>query len=150
MNVVKQSRGFSSVELMVALSLLCILVGFVFLSTQTLKHRNNDTKRVNDIDSIHKNLESYFAKKALYPTLDNMNDKSWLKTNMSLLDYESLRDPLGTVQMLADTPVGNQYSYTVTSNDGKPCDNGATQCKKYTLTAIKQESRKFYTKGNIN
>lgn len=150
MKLLQQSRGFSSVELMVALSILSILVGFGFLSSQTLQHRNNDTKRVNDIDAIHKNLESYFAKKAMYPTLENMNDKSWLKTNMTLLDYESLRDPLGTSQKLADEPVGNQYSYSVRSNDGQPCDNGTTQCKKYTLTAIKQESRKFYTKVNIN
>lgn len=150
MKEVKQNRGFSTVEFMVALSLLCILVGFGFLSTQTLKHRNNDTKRVNDIDSIHKNLESYFAKKALYPTLENINDKTWLKNNMPLLDFESLRDPLATAQKLADTPVGNQYSYSVTTVDGKPCDNISTQCKKYTITAIKQESRKFYAKSNIN
>ena len=150
MHRISDSRGFSSVELMIALSLLSVLMGIGFLSTMTLQRRDRDTKRMTDIDAIHKNVESYFAKKAFYPTLDAINSKVWLKENLPLLDYDSLRDPLGTEQKLAGKPTGNVYSYAVTAADGAGCDNVTVMCKKYTLTAVKQESGKFYAKSNIN
>lgn len=150
MHRISESRGFSSVELMVALALLFVLIGLGFLSAMTLQGRDRDTKRMNDIDSIHKNVESHFAKNAAYPTLDNMNSKVWLKENLPLLDYDSLRDPQGGEQKLADKPTGNAYSYAVSAINGAPCDNVSVQCKKYTLTATKQDSRKFYSKSNIN
>lgn len=105
----------------------------------------NDTERQADIKSIHGQLEAFYAQNGQYPTFSNMNDSSWITTNMKSLDTEALKDPLGSTSKLATTPTKNQYSYEVDSN----CDNQGRPCSKYVLTAI-LSTTKTYVKNSLN
>lgn len=109
----------------------------------------NDTERQTDIKAIHGQIEAYYAQNGYYPSLANMNDSNWRKTNLKGLDNEALRDPKGTTYILVNAPIKNSYSYTVGSLTGKPCDNSTVDCVAYTLTATLDNGTSF-SKYSLN
>jgi hypothetical protein len=94
-----------------------------------------DLERQTDLQAIHNQIESYYAKSGKYPTLNELNDASWRAANMSGLDEEALKDPAGSSSSLAASSSTNQYSYEPTAVEGSACDNIAVNCAKYILTA---------------
>lgn len=115
--------------------------------------RAKDTKRTTDIKAMHAQLEAYYAQYAHYPSLAQMNDAAWRKTNLKGLDEGALQDPDGTSAVLAATPAPKVYAYAATSNDGKACNNGtsngAVDCVIYKLTATLSDGS-TYVKENLN
>lgn len=108
-----------------------------------------DTERTTDIKALHAQLEAYYAENGSYPSLSDLNDSNWLKTNMKGLDKEALKDPKGTNYTLAALPAPNVYAYTAMGDDGKPCSDATNPCAKYTLTAQLSDGSK-YTKQDLN
>lgn len=109
-----------------------------------------DTERQTDIKALHAQLEAYYAMKGTYPTLANLNDSTWRATNMKGLDKEALRDPKGTGYTIAASAAKNTYSYTVSSDTGKPCDNNTgNDCTFYTLQATLSKGTS-YSKQSLN
>lgn len=108
-----------------------------------------DTERQSDIKSIHAQLEAYYAQNGLYPSYKELNSQTWRSTNMKGLASSSLKDPGGASTLMASKPAKNIYSYEAVSSTGASCDNSATTCTAYTLTATLSDGSE-YTKLSLN
>jgi hypothetical protein len=101
-------------------------------------------------------LEAFFSQNGYYPSLADMNDSSWLNTNMKSLDQEALSDPSAVnnskTLVNSDDP-SKAYGYVVTKSDGTACGNPDTDCAKYTLTAKYEgtvNGQTKYQKSNLD
>lgn len=104
-----------------------------------------DSERTTDINGIYAQLEVFFAGNGYYPSLANMNNSSFIKTNFAGLDKESLKDPAGTSSLLVSgTATKTQYGYKPTE-----CTNNGTECSKYQLSAMLSTGQLF-TKDSLN
>ena len=95
-----------------------------------------DTERRTDINALHGQTEAYYAQYATYPTLAQLNDANWRDENMRGLDAEALVDPNGSSAQLVAQPQADAYSYQALPEG---CDNQATICYSYTLTATNHD-----------
>ncbi|HSX30543.1 MAG TPA: hypothetical protein VLE99_01370 [Candidatus Saccharimonadales bacterium] len=102
-----------------------------------------DSEREADINSLDAHIEAYFASNGFYPTLAQMNDASWLATNMKGLDPEALKDPDGTKSQLGSTPTATQYAYVPAG-----C-SGADGCQSFTVSALLSDGT-TYEKSSLN
>lgn len=112
--------------------------------------QTRNIERKTDIKAIHGQIEAFYAKNGRYPTLANMNDKTFRATNLKGLDVEALKDPIGLSILLAPFPAIDIYSYEATATGGGACDNVSKYCTKYTLTATYEGGGGTYTKTNLN
>lgn len=112
----------------------------------TNESNKKDNEREADINALHAQLEYFYATNGYYPTLENLNDSSWRNTNMNGLDSEALQDPDGSSAVLFGSNKKNAYIYIV-----KPlgCDNNASDCTAYELTATKNDGKE-YSKNSLN
>lgn len=153
------SRGFTIIEMMVVIVILCILASLVALTASGVQAKNRNADRQSDIDSLRSQLEGYYAGTDTYPTFDNLNDPAWRSKNLPKLKDGYLDDPRWDKDTTACTkngrpavasePAPNCYSYQVTSSDGSACDNGQNPCAHYTLTATLEGGEK-YVKASLN
>ena len=110
-----------------------------------------DTGRMIHIRELHGAVEAYYADVGHYPTLANLNDSTWLATNMKTLDKSYRLDPdfFGLTDPLVAKPTAGRYSYGPTKKDGvTPCIV-ATDCVSYKLVAILSDGTRF-TKTSLN
>lgn len=149
MGTANKQTGFTIVELLIVIVVIGILATLVIVTFQGIQQKGRNTKRQTDIKALHGQLEGYFAQKAQYPTLANLNDSAWRNTNMKGLDAAGLQDPKGTSQTLVGSPTSNAYAYAVTADDGTACDNSTTECTKYILTATLEGGGTF-AKSSLN
>jgi general secretion pathway protein G len=131
----RKQSGFTIVELLIVIVVIGILATLVIVTFTGIQQRARNTKRQTDVNAIASQVEAYYADNAKYPTLTNMNDATFRSTNLKGFDPNALKDPKGTAQTLVGTPAANAYAYAVTDDAGNACDNTATDCTKYTLTA---------------
>jgi Tfp pilus assembly protein PilE len=112
-----------------------LLSGLGFYAGEQEKAR--DSKRMADLKSIQTQLEAFFSQNGYYPSLTDMNNSSWISSNMQTLDTNSLYDPSSASNSfkLASTPTKGQYSYQPTDSSGESCESNDQNCAKYTLTA---------------
>lgn len=153
------SSGFTIIELMVVLLILCILGALIAVTASGVQAKNRNGDRQVDIDALRGQLESYYAAKDQYPTSDNLNSSEWRAKNLPRLKDSALDDPSWSKDIaacsknnkaiLANRPAANCYSYQVTASDGSACDNAKTACAHYTLTAI-LEGGENYVKSSLN
>lgn len=160
-NVQKGSRssGFTIIELLVVLVILCILGALVALTYSGVQAKNRNAERQTDIDLLKGNLESYYAQTNNYPKLTDLNTDTWRSQNMKKLQAKTLQDPRWDVEVknctasgkvtVAAEPRANCYSYQVTASDGSACDNDKVPCAHYTLTAQLEGGEK-YVKASLN
>lgn len=125
------------------------------LLTNGIQRQARDTKRQTDVSSLQTQLEAYYSQNGHYPSLKDMNDPTWLDTNMKTLDQTALIDPLSTAsdKPLVPAPTAKRYAYEVKGNDGASCEIDDTKCVRYTLTAIFEDSstgRSTYVKQNLD
>jgi prepilin-type N-terminal cleavage/methylation domain-containing protein len=66
-NVVRKSRAFTLVELLVVIAVIGILSAVVVLNTNSAKAKARDAIRISDITSIQRALELYKTDKGSYP-----------------------------------------------------------------------------------
>ena len=148
----KRQEGFTIVELLIVIVVIGILAALVITTFTGIQQRARNTERETDIKAIHGQVEAYYAENGRYPTLANLNDQSaggFLETDMKGLDKEALYDPKGDktdTTPLASAAAANVYSYVATPAG---CDNTATDCTGYTLTATK-EGGGTYVKAALN
>jgi prepilin-type N-terminal cleavage/methylation domain-containing protein len=144
----KRQSGFTIVELLIVIVVIGILAAIVITTYAGIQSKGRNTKRTTDIVAIQSKLEAYYAENGNYPSLGNMNDSSWLATNMKGLDTAALYDPSAASKTAANplvtTPAAKVYAYApVTSaTPGASCEADATTCAAYTLTATYE--------GNVN
>jgi prepilin-type N-terminal cleavage/methylation domain-containing protein len=145
-----KDSGFTIVELLIVIVVIGILAGLVVTTFTGIQQKGRNTERQTDVKAVHGQVEAYYAQNGKYPTLANLNDATWRSTNMKGLDTEALKDPRGTASTLVAAPAANSYSYAVFASDGTTaCDNTATDCAVYTLTATYEGSGTF-AKSNLN
>ncbi len=143
-----KQQGFTIVELLIVIVVIGILAALVITTFTGIQKRARNTERETDIKALHGQVEAYFAQQGRYPTLDNLNTATWRGTEMKGLDEGALQDPKGTAPTLVDTPAANSYAYAVTPAG---CDNSATDCDDYTLTAtLETDPASTYTKDALN
>jgi hypothetical protein len=117
--------------------------------TTKLSMNNADTERQADIRSLHGQAEAYFISAHRYPTLANLNDSKWLKTNMPGLDVTALKDPENSSTVIVATPTAKAYAYQPKAKDGGACDNVTRDCVTYTLIATLSDGTN-YVKQSLN
>lgn len=154
-----KARGFTVIELLVVIVILCILSLFVALAYSGVQAKNRNAERQKDINLLKSQLEPYYAEANVYPTLANLNDPAWRSQNLKRVSATTLQDPrwnntdqactIGGQPVAISAPTANCYSYQVTGPDGSACDNAAIACAHYTLTANLEGGEK-YVKSSLN
>lgn len=120
--------GFTIVELLIVIVVIGILAGLVLNTFNGIQARARDTERKTDVNAIHAQVEAFHASNGFYPTTANIGDSAWVSANLQGLDEEALNDPgSGT------------YAYAANDGSGGVCDNSATPCASYTLSADLEE-----------
>lgn len=155
----QEAHGFTVIELLVVIVIVCILAVFVMLAYSGVRIKNHNATRQNNIDSLKSQLEDYYAEANVYPTLANLNDPLWRTQHLQHITAGILQDPRWTKSVKScsvqgkpvatATPTANCYSYQVTGSDGSACDNAAIACAHYTLTASLEGGGK-YVKSSLN
>ncbi len=122
----KNQRGFTVLELLVAVVVLAIIGTIFFVQKRDLEVANRDSGRKTAISAIYYNLEDiYFATHSAYPehlTADALKG----------LDPSQLKDPNGTTV----NEQNSDYSYL-------PKDCQAGKCKSYELRADLENEADF-------
>lgn len=148
------NKGFTIVELLIVIVVIGILALLVITTYSGIQAKARNSQRQTDIQSLQTQLEAFFSQNGYYPTLANMNDSSWLTTNMKSLDQEALADPSaanGSKTLSDDSSATKQYIYEVTDSSGNDCTG--TNCAKYTLTAKYEgtvNGQDKYQKSNLD
>ena len=128
----QKQRGFTVLELIVAIIFLAVAGTFFFIQKRDLEIANRDSARKTAINSIYYNLEDiYYVANGGYPeflTADQLKG----------IDPALLKDPAGK----AVGEEGSNFSYL-------PKDCTAGKCKSYTLTAD-LENEADYVKNSRN
>lgn len=160
MKIRKQNnQGFTVIELLVVIIVLCILSMFVALAYSGVQAKNRNVERHKDIDALKSQLEAYYAESNIYPTLSDINNPSWREQNLKKVTSGTVEDPswkntvaacvTGGKAVLANAPHSKCYSYQVTGSDGNSCNNSTNICAHYTLTAT-LEGGGTYVKSSLN
>lgn len=135
----KRNSGFTIVELLIVIVVIGILALLVITTYSGIQAKARNSKRSSDVATIQTQLEAYFQNSGHYPSLTDMNDTSWLATNMKSLDTGALIDPSNASQsttLANSASPSKQYGYVVTASDGSTsCEADDTACAQYTLTA---------------
>lgn len=150
MNHRSKQQGFTIVELLIVIVVIGILAGLVITTFTGIQQKARDTERQTDIKAMHGQMEAYYAENGRYPTLADMNDATWRAANVKGLDAATLQDPKGSAQTLVSSVQANAYAYEVAASDDTACDNVATDCGKYTLTATLESGGTYFAKSNLN
>jgi hypothetical protein len=100
-----------------------------------------DAQRKTDLSEIHSYLATYFNSSGYYPAYADLDDQTWVASNLPGLDPDGFRDPLSSSPALSTVPKAEAYAYIPLSPSGKSCDDNVTAvvsqlCTTYTLTAI--------------
>jgi type II secretory pathway pseudopilin PulG len=145
--------GFTIVELLVIVLIIGVLLAVLLLTYSGVRVRERNTARVTDIKQIQSSLESFYAQDGFYPTLSDLNSPKWTAANLKTLDPSTLQDPSaksGAVRF-SDGTTTSQFTYHVTASDGSTaCDDKATACAQYTLTAYLEGSAGEFTEKSLN
>lgn len=132
MNSVSSQRGFTVLELIVAVAFLIVAGTVFYVQKRDLEVQARDATRKTAINAIYYNLEDVF-----YPT-NRAYPQKLTSDQLKGLDPSLLKDPEGAA-------VGDQnsdYSY-------EPKDCSSNMCKSYSLRA-NLEHEADYTKTSRN
>lgn len=153
------SSGFTIIEILVVLVIIGILSTLVVSTYSGVQVKNRNKDRQANIDTLQGQLEIYYAKYSKYPSLAQMNDGNWRKTNMKTLADDAVKDPRWSdkvtacttagVAVLSSSPAVNCYAYQPVTPEGASCDNTKAICGQYTLTAMLEGGGK-YVKSSLN
>ena len=127
-------------------------------SSSSLTVQNRNAKRETDIQSLHTQIEAYFAENNHYPSLTDLNSPTWRAANIKSTDPSILVDPLSscnpaTTACLVASPVAKAYAYNASNSSGNSCESNDTQCSQYTLTATFEgtvDNMATYSVHNLN
>lgn len=147
-------KGFTIVELLIVIVVIGILAALVLNTFSGVQRRARDTERQTDINSIATQLEVYYTDNGKYPTVANLEDDTWVTTNLKGTDLNALRAPNQNANSVggAASTGQNEYGYVPVDAGGGTCDNTATlgDCVKFTLSWWKEDSNARQDKASLN
>jgi prepilin-type N-terminal cleavage/methylation domain-containing protein len=143
----RKQSGFTIVELLIVIVVIGILAAIVITTFTGVQKKARDADRKSDINALYSQIEVYFAQNGKYPTLANVNSSSFRSSDLKGLQDDALTDPKGSGATLVASPAANAYAYTVTPSG---CDNSATDCEGFTLTATLENGGTFVKTGSNN
>lgn len=149
----RNQKGFTIVELLIVIIVIGILATLVLVTFTGIQQSARNTQRQTDIKAVASHLETYNAKNSYYPMWADLNNASFISTELKGLDKESTRDPkAGTTaadyQFVDGDSTSQKYGYKATKDDGTACDNDVAgdECTKFTLSYTEEGgSRKTVT-----
>src|SRR5690606_30027571 len=103
-STLRKQKGFTIIELLIVIVVIGILAALVITTFAGIQERARNTERETDIKAIHSQLESYYAQGAAsYPTLANLQDNSWVGSNLRGIDLGALTAPGGSGNNIVGT-----------------------------------------------
>jgi type II secretion system protein G len=159
MNSLKQrsQKGFTIVELLIVIVVIGILAALVITTYNGIQQKGRNTERTTDLKAVQGQLEAYYAQNGRYPASTDLGSTSadnvtFIQANMKGLDKEALRDPKGSDFSLGNsaTGVANKYQYKPGTDTMAACDNTATDCTKYVLSAKPEGSGADIVQNSLN
>ena len=152
-----KQNGFTFYELVIVIVAIGILAAIVVSAYSGIQAKSRNEKRQNDIQAIQTQLEGFYSQNGYYPSLTDLNNKSWTSSHLPKLSVSDMLDPSSSETasnvQLAAAPEVKVYSYQVTDGNGKACESDDTNCAKYTLTATFEGSvngAKTFSKQNLD
>lgn len=145
----RKEKGFTIVELLIVIVVIGILAALVITTFSGVQRRARNTERETDVKSIHGQVEAFYAQTGRYPSLADMQDNSWVQTNLRGLDVGALTAPNSTGNnMVGSGAATNNYMYVTTPTTCDSTEGGATpDCTDYTLTATLEGGGTFVREG---
>lgn len=152
-------KGFSLIEIFVVLLSVFILIAIVASTYSGIQARSRNNTRTADITKIQEYIEKFYSQNMYYPSLKDMNNASWLATNLKGLPKNTLKDPSWTAAnkectlngspVLINSSKPGCYGYAPTNN-GASCESADTTCNEYTLTATLEQGGGIYSKKQLD
>jgi prepilin-type N-terminal cleavage/methylation domain-containing protein len=110
-------KGFSLIELLVAVAIISVLVAIAIPQFALYRSRSADTQMKSDLKNAATAMESYFAEYRVYPsTLTQIAAVGFRQTNEVTLTI-SVTSP-SAYTLTASHPSGTQASFTYDSSTG--------------------------------
>lgn len=109
-----------------------------------LSSTSEDTERETDIKALHGQIEAYYAQNGYYPTITQLNNPDFRKTNMPGLDDGAFQSPNGSTTQLSEKINSNSYSYAAAP---KGCGNKS--CQSYKLSTVLSNGE-TYSRESLN
>jgi prepilin-type N-terminal cleavage/methylation domain-containing protein len=152
LNKIKNSRGFTIVELLIVIVVIGILAALVLNSFRGVQERARDTKRRTDVNAQASQLEVYYTDNGGYPTFTGQIDTdSWITSNLKGADLNAWRAPNQTANSMVNsaTPDKDHYGYTPLQADGTTACTTAP-CAKFKLFWYSEKTASINTKDSLN
>lgn len=119
------ASGFTLIELLIVIIIIGILAAIAFVAYSGSQNKAHLAAAQSTLSQVKNKLGEYNASNGYYPTNQAALD-TWLGT----------ADGGNNSTLSADFVTPN-YTYTPNDGQGNACDNSATPCAGYTITASK-------------
>lgn len=147
----KFQRGFTLVEILIAISIIGIAFGVVISSASYLQKSSRNTQRQSDLVNIQGALQQYYADQQFFPMSTganslNLSSQAAIASNVGNPAFTGTNNVY--LKLTPDDPLGSQnYLYKAfISNDltnTTACDNATsstTKCQYYILCSYLEDS----------
>jgi len=113
-------KGFTLLELIVAMAIIAVLIGLSLLGIQTVQRSSRDTARRETLDAINLEVTDYYGNKNSYPAVANMainrvNNTIQIGSGGKTVALQGAAVPLAATAT-ASTTAGSVYCYSVSGN----------------------------------
>ena len=149
---IRNSKGFTIVELLIVIVIIGILAALVLNSFRGVQERARDTKRQTDVNAQASQLEVYYTDNGGYPQFTGQIDTdSWIQANFKGADLNAWRAPniASNSEVNSATPTKNQYGYVALQSDGTTACTTAP-CAKYKLYWYSEKDSSVHNKDSLN
>jgi prepilin-type N-terminal cleavage/methylation domain-containing protein len=153
----KKQQGFTFYELVIVIVAIGILAAIVISAYSGIQAKSRNAQRQTDIQAVQTQLEAFYSQNGYYPSLTDINNKTWKTNHIPKLVTNVMIDPSSSENTnnveFAAAPEAKVYSYVVFDSNGNACESDDTNCAKYTLTATFEgnvNGSKTYEKQNLD
>lgn len=145
-----KTKGFTIVELLIVIVVIGILATLVIVTFTGIQQKARDSKRKTDINALDSHMEAFYASNGYYPTLADLQNSTFVSTQLKGLDPSALTDPKGGAIAATTSPSNYGYVAAASSTSTATCSNTTASsptnaCDSFTLTAT-LESGGTYSK----